>query len=60
VVDVLVVLPQLRFDVTETVVEPLPGLAQGGLGVEIEMAGQIGQGEEQIAELVLLLLNVLG
>ena len=58
--NVFTVLSQLRFDVAEAVAEPLAGLTQGGLGVEAEMAGQAGEGEEQIAEFVLLLGNVLG
>jgi hypothetical protein len=57
--DVLAVLSQLGFDVAEAIAESPASLTQSRLGIKVEMAGQTGQGEEQVAKFVFLAFRVL-
>jgi len=54
--NVFAVLLELRFDITESRTETFPSFAQCRLRVDIEVPCETGEGEEQIAEFMLLLL----
>ena len=47
---------ELRFDITESRTETFPSFAQCRFRVDIEVPCETGEGEEQIAEFMLLLL----
>jgi len=56
--DVFPVVRELLLNVTKAFAKTAAGLTQGRLGVQIKMPGQAGQGKQQVAEFMFLLLCV--